>query len=327
MVNKLFYDNYKNRNINLYVLENEYLKVGITDFGGAVQTLSVKTPDGERDICLGYKTVKDYLDSLTFCGAIIGRVGNRIRNGKFTLNGIDYNLSLNDGKNHLHGGIDGFDKRFFDAKIKDDSLILTLTSVDGDQGYPGELKLEVTYTLNGKSLDIAFSALSNKDTLWNPTSHIYFNLNGEESGNICDTELKINANAFTPCDSEIIPTGEIKQVENTHFDFTAKRNVGKMLAIHGGYDDNFILNGSHAATARGIKSGITIDVYTDLPAMQFYSGNFIKGSGKSREYSPQDGFCLEPQFVPDAINMEGFEKPVLKANEKESFYISYKFDY
>jgi aldose 1-epimerase len=176
-------------------------------------------------------------------------------------------------------------------------------------------------------LEIKFSAISDKDTIWNPTSHTYFNLDGEESGNIYSTTLKINADKFTPCDDQIIPTGKIEYVFDTDYDFTTARNVGKAIAKHGGYDDNFILNGILAATAVGGKSGVALNVYTNLPAMQFYSGNFIKGKGKSREYFPHDGFCLEPQYVPNAINIAGVDKPILKAGKEKTYYIKYEFDF
>lgn len=325
MVNNMFFDKYNGKDVYLYFFENEYLKVGITDFGAAIQTIKLKTAKGIKDVCLGFNSVLDYLESGTYCGAIVGRVGNRIRNGKFILGGKEYSVTINDGNNHLHGGTVGFDKRFFNVAVADNTLIFSLISNDGDQGYPGELKLKVVYSLSGKSLKIKFYAKSDKDTLWNPTCHTYFNLNGEEQGDISDTELKIYADAYTPCDDEIIPTGEIKNVRGTDFDFMQSRNIGYMLSNHGGYDDNFILNGQHAASAKGVKSGIKLDVYTDLPAIQFYTGNFIKGRGKSREYFRHDGFCLEPQFVPNAINIDGVDKPILKANETKKYFITYKF--
>jgi aldose 1-epimerase len=327
MLTKSLFDNYEGKEVYLYELSNEYLKVGITNFGAGINYLKVLTAKGEKDICLGYKTIKDYVHSATHSGATIGRVGNRIRYGKFTLDGKEYSLSINDGVNHLHGGTIGFSERFFDVEAKDNLLVFSLTSDDGDQGYPGTLKLKVEYSLNGKSLNIKFSAVSDKDTLWNPTNHTYFNLGGEDSGNVLDTHLRINADSYTPCDGHTIPIGEIKSVHDTEYDFTTFKKLGDMIEKYGGYDDNYILNSNHAATAYSDKSGIKLDVYTDLPAMQFYSGNFVNGRGKSREYFPHDGFCLEPQYVPNAINMDGFDKPILKANEKKSYYINYKFDF
>lgn len=329
MIKQVLFEKYKNREVWLYELSNEKLKVAITDFGGAIQYLKVATPSGEKDVCLGFNSIEEYLASGTYCGATIGRVANRIGEAKFSLNGKQYNLSVNDGKNTLHGGKDGFDKLFFNAEIRGDFLTLSLDSPDGDMGFPGNLKFKVEFSLSGGSLDIKYIAQSDKDTIWIPTCHAYFNLG---DGKIYDTSLKICADKYTPIDSGLIPTGEVAEVKGMPFDFTVFKPIGRdineaneQLKLAGGYDHNFILKGRHAATAMNGKNGIILDVYTDMPAIQFYSGNMIKGIGKRGELTPRDGFCLEPQFCPNSANDASFESPVLKAGETKVHYINYVF--
>lgn len=329
MIRKILFDKYNNREVWLYELSNDKLKVGITDFGGAIQYLKVSTPSGEKEVCLGFNSIKEYLASGTYCGATIGRVANRIGGAKFSLNGKEHNLSVNDGNNTLHGGKDGFDKLFFDAEMRGDFLTLSLESADGDMGFPGNLKFKAEFSLNGGALEIKYIAQSDKDTIWIPTCHAYFNLG---SGKIYDTSLKIYSDKYTPIDSGLIPTGEVANVIGTPFDFTVFKPIGRdinaeneQLKLAGGYDHNFILKGRHAATAMSGKNGIIMDVYTDMPAIQFYSGNMIKGNGSGGELTPRDGFCLEPQFCPNSVNIAAFESPVLEAGETKVHYIHYVF--
>ena len=329
MIEKKLFDTYQDREVYIYELANDKLKVGITDFGGAIQYLKVKTPKGYTDVCLGFDNVKDYLESGIYCGATIGRVANRIAKAKFSLNGKEYLLSANDNGNSLHGGELGFDKRFFNSAIIDDKLELSLLSPDGDMGYPGNLKLKVEFKMLDSGLEIKYTAESNEDTLWNPTCHTYFNLNG--SGKIYDDILNINSSKYMPVDCNLIPTNEVSTVENTPFDFTKFKLIGKdifsdnmQLKLAGGYDHNFVLNSEHAATAIG-KSGIRLDVYTDMPGLQFYSGSFVKGNGKNGELFPHDGFCLEPQYFPNAVNVSKFKTPLLKAGKIKRHYIRYLF--
>lgn len=329
MIKKILFEKYKNREVWLYELSNEKLKVGITDFGGAIQYLKVATPSGEKDVCLGFNSIEEYLASGTYCGATIGRVANRIGGAKFSLNGKQYNLSVNDGKNTLHGGKDGFDKLFFDAEIRGDFLTLSLESPDSDMGFPGNLSFKAEFGLNRGAFEIKYIAKCDKDTIWIPTCHAYFNLDG---GKIYDTSIKIYADSYTPIDGELIPTGEVASVVGTPFDFTASKPIGRdinadneQLKIAGGYDHNFVLKGRHATTVQGSKRGIVMDVFTDMPAIQFYSGNMIKGNGKNGVLTPRDGFCLEPQFCPDSANIAEFESPVLEAGETKVHYINYVF--
>ena len=206
-------------------------------------------------------------------------------------------------------------------------------SADGEEGYPGNLTFTVKYTVEDNSLLIDYEAVSDKDTLWNPTNHAYFNLDGEGTGDCRENILQINADEITPVDGELIPTGERTRVDGTAFDFRKAKPIikdfnDKNLKATNGYDHNFVLSGGHAAHVESAKTGIKMDVYTDMPCMQLYTGGAIKPSrGKTINYLPWAGFCLEPQFCPDGVNLSGFEKPVLKSCEVKKHYIHYKFSY
>lgn len=284
------------------------------------------------DIALGFNSQKDYENSGTYCGATIGRVCNRIANGKFTLDGEQYALACNDGNNHLHGGKCGFDKRPFEiVEQTENSVAMKYVSADGEENYPGELTLTVEYTLKGNELMIEYTATSTKTTLWCPTNHAYFNLDGESGGDCLDNILQINADTITAINAELIPTGEVINVKGTAFDFTAPKRIGRDIreAVPGstkGYDHNYILNGDHAAHAESAKTGITMDLYTDMPCLQFYSGGQMTDmNGKHGKYRNCQGFCLEPQYCPNAVNLSGFEKPVLRKGEIKRHYIKYVF--
>ncbi len=324
------FDKYNGKDVHIYELSNEFIKVGITDFGAAIQYLKIATDKGECDICLGFNRVKDYIESGTYCGATIGRVGNRIKSGEFTLNGKEYRLTINDGKNHLHGGVLGYDKQFFKVTADGDNLVMSYLDKDKSQGYDGNLQFSVIFSLNGMSLNINYKAISDCDTPFNPTCHAYFNMNG--SGDIYDNLLRIYARNYTPVDEELIPTGKLAEVKNTPFDFTEFKAIGQDISAQdeqlkngGGYDHSYALEGEHAATAYGKLSGIKMDVFTDMPGVQFYSGNFVKGNGKNGELKPRQGFCLEPQYFPNAVNEKSFKSPIIKAGECVSHYIRYDF--
>lgn len=332
MVTKRNFLTYKNRNVFLYVIENDYLEVAISDFGAIVYSFKVKSPEKTIDIALSAKTIDDYIACGAHTGGTIGRVANRIENAKFVLNGKTYFLDKNDGFSCLHGGFNPYDYRFFDAEILDDcALKLSLLSPDKDQGFPGELNFDVIFKLDKNSFIIEFFGQSKVDTLFSLTNHLYFNLNGEDSRGITDTSLRINADEVTLTDENLVINGKILKVENTVFDFRSLKPIGPIsdfadenLKICGGFDHNFILNSDHAATAVGDKSGIRLDLFTDYPGLQFYSGNKMNGIvGKTRVYRDFDAFCLEPQYFPNAINVENFPKPILKAGEKSFHYIKY----
>lgn len=323
MIDRKFFDSFEGRDCYLYVLRGDGIEVGITDFGAAVQYLKLHTKSGVKDIVLGYPTVAERLESGTFCGSAIGRVANRIKNASFSLDGNIYNLSANDGAHCNHGGARGFNSRFFTAETHGDILTLKLLSGDGDQGFPGNLDFSVSYEIKGKSLEARFSAQCDNTTVWAPTLHPYFNLDGEDGGCVEGTLLTVNADEITITDGELICTGERAKVSGTPFDFTSPRPIKFDKVV--GFDHNYILKGEFAARAESVKSGVKMDIFTDLPCLQFYSGDFLKGTGKSREYFPRDGFCLEPQFCPNAVNLKNFEKPVLKKDEKKTYYIKYIF--
>lgn len=325
------FGSFRGRDVHLYTLTGDGLTVGVTDFGAAVQFIRLATRAGEKDVTLGYNDIEARIASGTYCGATIGRVANRIRGG-FGLGGVRYELAGNEGANCNHGGLSGFDKRFFDAEDSGSALSLTLLSPDGDGGFPGNMRLRVTYTVTGRTLSVRYDAESDADTLFSPTCHIYFNLGGEDCGSAMDTRLRINAAHYTPVGPDRIPTGELRAVDGTPFDFRTIKRIGRdigadddQLLLCGGYDHNYVLCSSHAATAECERTGATLDLYTDLPGLQLYTANGLGGVGKTREYRPRDAFCLEPQFFPNAINTPGFAPPLLKKGEKTSYYIKYVF--
>lgn len=326
-MNKRLFDEYNGRTSFVYLLENESIVVEICDFGARINSLKFNGVD----IALGFNSIAEILDSATFAGATIGRVGNRIASGKFVLNGKEYSVTCNEGKNHLHGG-NGFDKKFFEViRCTGKSITLQYISPDGEEGYPGTLNLTVKYTVKDNTLRISYQAECSTDTLWNPTNHTYFNLDGENSGDCRENMISINAATYTPTDIELIPTGEVLSVKETPFDFTRNKDIGSdfgcvELSATNGYDHNFILNGKHAARIESVKTGIIMDIYSNMPCIQFYTGGAIKPcKGKTINYNKWAGFCLEPQFCPNAINMVGFEKPILKKDEIKKHYIKYEF--
>lgn len=333
-------------NVYLYTLENSKgMKVSITNYGGTVTSCTV--PDRNNnfvDVVLGYDNLNDYVKGDKFFGAIIGRFGNRIKNGKFTLNGQVYSLATNNGPNHLHGGNKGFDKVIWDAVTDNEhpnTLKLSYLSKNGEEGYPGNLNVTVTYTLTEENeLQINYSAVCDSDTIINLTNHTYFNLNGHSSGDVLNQKLMINANYFTVNDKYSIPTGEIQSVKNTPMDFTILKNIGQdidtdyeQLTFGNGFDHNWILNTKgdvtqKAAHAVSESTGITLDMYTTQPGVQFYSSNFLDGSDIGKDnaiYNFRNAFCLETQHFPDCINHANFDSPILKAGKEYSQKTIYKF--
>lgn len=327
-----FEELYNNCHITFYSIRNENIEVGFSNLGGAIEYLRIKMPDGSwRDVCLRYRWPTDRVASDTYSGAVIGRVANRIAGGKFTLNGTTYSLTKNDGENTLHGGSNGFDKQFFNPVPHSKSdLEMIITSLDGDQGFPGTLTMRVEYVLDGLSLTVRFSAVSDKATAWAPTIHPYFHFGDEKT--IEETYLQIYADSYTPMDRHQIPTGEILSVEGTPFDFRKPKKIGtdlrhELLDATNGYDHNYALRGNHAATVYHEKSGIRMDISTDMPGLHFYSGNFLKGNAGTHELSPREGFALEPQFFPNAVNTPNFIQPFLRQGEAKTHFIRYDFGF
>ncbi|MFF6999146.1 aldose epimerase family protein [Streptomyces sp. NPDC008313] len=318
-------------------LENGGTRLKVLSYGGIVQSLEIPDRRGRyANVSLGYDNLDAYVAGTTFFGATIGRYGNRIANGRFTLDGTSYQLSVNDGDNSLHGGAKGFNTRVWDVEgFTSDSevgLHLYYTSVDGEMGYPGTLRTRVTYTLtrNG-DWRIDYRATTDRATVVNLTNHTYYNLAGEGAGGIYDHELTLAASRYTPTDSGLIPTGELAKVTGTPFDFRRAKPVGRdirtghpQLVTAKGFDHNWVLDKGvtadpvHFATLRDPSSGRTLKIATDQPGVQFYSGNFLDGTlvGTSgRTYRQGDGLCLETQHFPDSPNQPSFPSTVLRPGQ------------
>ncbi|WP_143745717.1 aldose epimerase family protein [Massilia sp. KIM] len=302
----------------------------IIDLGGIITELHAPDRDGNMaDVVLGFDTVEPYLADSPYFGALIGRYGNRIAKGRFMLDGREVVLPTNNGNNHLHGGPQGFHVVKWEAAIEGDSLRLSYRSVDGEQGYPGNLDVTVVYQLNeDNELVVRFHAMTDQPTPVNLTQHSYFNLAGE--GDILGHELQIDADSFVAIDAESIPTGELTKVAGTPFDFRTPRPIGERVGQpdkqlrHGlGYDHNFVLNkpkgGGMSRAARVLEpvSGRVLELWTEEPGVQFYSGNFLDGSlrGKGHTYEHRSGFCLEPQHFPDSPNQPHFPNVILRPGQ------------
>lgn len=330
--------------LSLYTLTNNRdMSVQITDLGATLVSITMQDKyENIQDVILGFDTPQGYYESDTYFGAIIGRNGNRIDKGRFTINGKTYQLDINNFENNLHSGNNGFDERKWTVeKVSDTSICFGLEDRDMEQGFPGNFKVTVTYTLTDENeLFLHYEGVCDQDTVANMTNHVYFNLAGHDSGSVLDQELQLAAKAYTPVrDQQSIPTGEIAPVAGTPMDFTTAKPIGRdidadfeQLQFTGGYDHNFVLKEDKGAVmkfaeAYSPKSGICLEAYTDLPGVQFYAGNFIKDchGKKGTVYDKRQGFCLETQYFPDSINQESFPKPLLKAGEKYDTTTCYKF--
>lgn len=333
----------KGEEAKLYTLENgNGMKAVVSDFGAVLVKLIVKDQEGNsRDVVWGYDTVAGYESNGVYLGATIGRNANRIGKSKFTMGGKEYTLDVNDGPNNLHGGFDGYHARMWNA-IADEAnnaVTFTLESADMDQGFPGNATVKVTYTLKeDNTLALSYEAVSDKETVFNMTNHSYFNLDGAESDSILEQMVWIDSDEFTEADAESIPTGKLIPVEGTPMDFRTYRVIGQdidadyePLKFGAGYDHNWVLknNGKMATVAKmkSEKSGIVMEVSTDLPGMQLYVGNFLNNElGKDgKKYARRSAACFETQFFPDAVNHDNFQSPVFRAGEKYETVTEYKF--
>jgi len=342
-----FHKTIDGKNTNLYFMTNGEISIAITNYGGRIVGLCTPDKTGKMDdIVLGFNSINEYKYAKgNFHGALIGRVGNRIARGKFKLDGLEYNLPINNKLNHLHGGPGGFHNVVWDVKaISDSSIILTHLSKDGEMGYPGNLDVEVQYILNSENeLVISYHASTDKSTPVNLTNHAFFNLAGEGNGTINHHVLTINADAYTPIDSTLIPISGNELVEGTPFDFRVGKAIGTDLAQQtinmqlkygNGYDHNFALNKQSvgemtlAATVTESQSGRKMEIFTREPALQFYGGNFMDGAdiGKSgKKYNYREAFALETQHFPNSPNNINFPSIILRPGEVYQTISIYKF--
>lgn len=326
--------------IKKYSLKNSQgMQVEFINYGGIIT--SIKVPDKEghfSDVVLGFDNLEDYTKEHPYFGALVGRYGNRIARGKFTLHGETYTLAVNNGPNHLHGGIKGFDKKFWNVEEKStNSFLLSYLSIDGEEGYPGTLSVEVTYTLTeNNEIRIEYSAITDKTTPVNLTNHSYFNLTGDNNSSILGHEIKINADQYTVVDKDLTPTGQLKHVKGSEMDFTSLKKIGQdILKVKegGGYDHNYVLRDwnetlKQAAILYEPVSGRMLEVLTTEPGLQFYSGNFLDGTlvGKDKDvYQKHDGLCLETQHFPDSPNHHDFPSTLLHPGDELSSTTIYKF--
>jgi len=334
--------------IKEFTLKNKNgMVVKITNYGATITSIVVPDRDGNMaDVAMGYDSVEGYINAINrpYFGAVVGRYGNRIAKGKFSIDGSEYTLATNNGENHLHGGYMGFDKVVWDAEVVDNGVKMSYLAKDGEEGYPGNLTLSVTYTLtDDNEIVMHYEATTDKATIVNVTNHTYFNLAGEGADTINDHILQINGSKTTPVDAGLIPTGEFADVAGTPFDFREPTEIGKRVDADNqqikygpGYDHNWVLDRAGegmelAATLYEPKSGRVLEVITEEPCIQFYGGNFLDGSlvGKSgKNYKYRSGMCLETQHAPDSINHEGEEgwpSVILRPGEKYDTTTIYKF--
>lgn len=330
---------------NLYVLTNANgVEVTLTNYGGRIVSVMVPDRDGNmKDVVLGFDKVADYINVDNNFGATIGRYGNRIANGKITVEGVEYQLPLNNFGHTLHGGPEGFDKKVFKAEqINNQTVVFSYLSKDGEANFPGNLDVKVTMTLtDDNAIDLQYEATTDKETVVNLTNHSYFNLSGDANNTILNDSLTIHADAFTPVDETFMTTGEIAPVEGTPMDFRTPTTIGERINNYDyaqlkngdGYDHNWVLNTKGdvtqvAATVYSPATGIVLDVYTDEPGVQVYTGNFLDGTvtGKNGAvYAKRNAICLETQKYPDSPNKADWPSPYLKPGEKYTSRCIYKF--
>ncbi len=327
------------KGIESYKIENESGAYAVViTYGARIANLCVNDKNGNLvDVVAGFDTPDGFLGDNPYFNAVIGRVCNRIGGAKFNLDGKEYDLYKNDGNNHLHGGKVGFDSRMWNAEIIDGvGVKMSRVSLDGEEGYPANLSVSVTYSLfDDNALCLKYEASADGDTLCSLTNHAYFNLDGDFK-TVLGHEVTIDSDYLTTVDDELIPHGEKRTIVGTAFDFKTPKTIGKdikadehMLKIARGYDFNYVLNGDglrKVATAKGEKSGIKMSVYTDRPCMQFYTGNFLSGLQGKRVYGYQSAFCMETQGYPNAQNVPFFESVKLEKGKTYSAVTEYKFD-
>ena len=332
--------------VDKYIISNQQgMEISIINYGGIITSWSAKDKNGiYEDIVLGYNELSEYEKESPYFGAIIGRYGNRIAKGKFSIEGKEYTLAVNNGENHLHGGMKGFDKVVWNAEtgLTDSSvsLILTYLSKDMEEGYPGNLEVEVAYTLNNEDeLSVTYKATTDKTTVINLTQHSYFNLSANFNNTILNHELILNSDSFLPVDNTLIPTGEFRDVTNTPFDFRTSKTIGQQIDEEDpqlknglGYDHCWVLNEQDkgvrfVASAFEPQSRRFLEIFSDEPGIQFYSGNFLDGTLPSKNngsYQFRSGFCLETQHFPDSPNQKNFPSVILRPGEEYTSHTIFK---
>ena len=338
---KAFTDSIGDKQIMLYTLSNKNgMTVEFTNYGATIVSIQVPDKEGKiENVTLGYDSIQGYYNGTAYFGCVVGRYANRIAKGRFTIDDKAYTLPQNNGVNSLHGGVGSIDKQPWDVKHGEGSITFSILIPDSANGYPGAVQLSIAYTVrDDNSIVMDYSAVTDKTTHVNVTNHAYFNLSGDPTKTILDHELMINASAFTPVDSTLIPTGELRDVKGTAFDFSSPKAIGKDIAsteeqivVGKGYDHNYVLNKTAAGEPSIVIvekiSGRKLEVFTTEPGVQFYSGNFLDGSqlGRGTAYQYRTGFCLETQHFPDSPNQPTFPSTVLKPGEKYSRQTIYKF--
>jgi len=335
-ITKTIFGSIGERQIYNFTLTSELLEVTVSEYGARIKSIYVKDRDGHlRNVVLSFDTLKEYVNDKCFMGAVCGRHANRIEGASVTINAVAYNLEKNEGQNNLHSGTAGYHARAFSGEIVGDSVVLSIISPHMDQGYPGVLHLDVIYSLTDQGgLLIEYRAQSDMDTVCNLTNHAYFNLEGNDN-DILDHNIMVASNFYTPLKAGSLPDGEIRNVKGSPFDFTSAKRIGdpiqeKGSLVSGGYDHNFVLRGPSdepAAVVKAPDSGICMQVYTTMPGIQFYSGNFLGGvqiSGGKIAVRHQ-GFCLETQYFPNAFQYSHFPQPIIKAGELMTQATEYRF--
>lgn len=340
-INKSFEKSIDGKLVNLFWLKSKTVSVGICNYGARITHFIVSNNNAEVDITLGFDSIDDYInkESELYYGVTVGRFANRIANAKFSLNGKEYQLQPNNGGNSLHSGNPAFHNKVWDViSVKEHSITLSVTSPDGEGGFPGNLTCNVVFTLTEENeLIVNYIAQTDQDTVVNLTNHAYFNLNGEGSGSVLNHEVCINADEFVPINIACIPKGNFDKVTDTPFDFREAKTIAKDIAVDNeqlkfgnGYDHSFAINQTElinfAGSAKGDQTGLTLEVYTTQPGMQFYTGNYLNGHiGKSgAPYDVRTGFCFETQHHPDSPNQPNFPSTVLKVGEEFKSTTVYK---
>ncbi len=318
-----------------FTLKNEKIAVEILNYGGVIRALYTPGKQGLCDVVLGYDTLAEYEENDGYLGAVIGRVANRIRDGKMTVDGKEYQLAQNDRTRTLHGGKEGFDRKIWSYALEDDTLILRYFSPHMEENFPGNLMAEARYSLNDNALVLEYTACADAKTPINLTNHSYFNLGGEGSGTVLNHRLRLLSDRYTAIDGDMLPVS-LEPVEGTPFDFRQGKRIGEeidtdfpQLRLGHGYDHNYCLDSqdkvSLFASVYCPETGILLDAYTDLPGVQFYSGNFLDQNGKRSHYGKRSGFCLETQFYPDSVNHPEFPSPFFNDGEVYESTTIYRF--